>query len=462
MPVAHAWVASSGLRGEALCAEAVEALRVAGVESQPRGRQHSEGPGLFFVDEPSTEANSFVRSASRNGFVRVMVIVPSASVLGEGAAWGLIAAGASDVFAWDHSPSPAEDAAARLSRWDAVDELIASDAVRTKLVGDSLRWRVLLRDIVDVARFTDAFVLLTGESGTGKELVARLIHELDPRPRKGDLVLLDCATVVPSLSGSEFFGHERGAFTGAVAAREGAFARADGGTLFLDEVGELSPALQAELLRVVQEGSYKRVGSDTWRRTRFRLVCATNRDVHNSDGGGFRRDLYYRVAGWTFQLPSLRERPEDIMPLVRHFIAEARLDEPALELDEPVQQLLLSRDYQGNVRDLRHLVLQIAARHAGPGPITIGDVPIEERPDRADGGGWRDTGFEQGVRRAIALGATLRDISAAAAEAAIGIALDEEGGNLGRAASRLGVTPRALQLRRAGRVKASGDGNDKA
>jgi transcriptional regulator with GAF, ATPase, and Fis domain len=457
-----AWVASSGERGESLRADAVKALRVAGVEPHARRHKDSEGPGLFFVDEPSPEAVSFVRLASRNGLERVMVIVPCASVLGEHAAWELMAAGASDVFAWDHSVCPAEDVAARLNRWNAVDHLILSPAVRTRLVGESGRWRALLRDIVDVARFTDAFVLLTGESGTGKELVARLIHDLDPRPRKGELVLLDCATVVPSLSGSEFFGHERGAFTGAVSAREGAFAHADGGTLFLDEVAELEPALQAELLRVVQEGSYKRVGSDTWRRTRFRLICATNRDVHDDAPGGFRRDLYYRVAGWTFHLPSLRERPEDIMPLVRHFIAEARPNEPQLELDEPVRHLLVSRDYAGNVRDLRRLVLRIVGRHVGPGPITIGDVPIEERPDRSQPSEWREAGFEQGIRRAITLCATLREITAAAAETAVGIALEHEGGNLTRAATRLGVTPRALQLRRAGRVKGAGDGRDGA
>ena len=127
-------------------------------------------------------------------------------------------------------------------------------------------------------------MLVTGESGTGKERVAQLIHELDPRPNKGKLVVLDCSTVVPSLSGSEFFGHEKGAFTGAAAAREGAFELANGGTLFLDEVGELTVALQAELLRVIQEGTFKRVGSNMWRKSTFRLVCATNRDVRGRAG----------------------------------------------------------------------------------------------------------------------------------------------------------------------------------
>jgi transcriptional regulator with GAF, ATPase, and Fis domain len=137
-------------------------------------------------------------------------------------------------------------------------------------------------------------VLITGESGTGKELIARLIHALDSRVDKGDFVILDCTTVVPTLSGSEFFGHEKGAFTGAIAQRDGAFAMADGGTLFLDEIGELPLVLQAELLRVIEEGMYKRVGSNTWRKTSFRLLCATNRDLLQEESrGNFRKDLYY-------------------------------------------------------------------------------------------------------------------------------------------------------------------------
>ena len=129
------------------------------------------------------------------------------------------------------------------------------------LVGSGPAWTVTLRQIVEIALFTAAAVLITGESGTGKELVARLLHTLDRRPRKGDLVVLDCTTIVPELAGSEFFGHERGAFTNAVAPRDGAFALADNGTLFLDEIGELPLPLQADLLRVVQDAPYKRAGA---------------------------------------------------------------------------------------------------------------------------------------------------------------------------------------------------------
>jgi transcriptional regulator with GAF, ATPase, and Fis domain len=151
-------------------------------------------------------------------------------------------------------------------------------------------------------------------------MVARLIHNLDSRPGKGNLVVLDCTTVVPSLSGSEFFGHDRGAYTGAVLERKGAFELADGGTLFLDEVGELPAPMQAELLRVVQEGTFKRVGSNLWRKSEFRLICATNRNLEEEqEVGTFRSDFYYRIAGWKLRLPSLRERPDDIVALFLHF-----------------------------------------------------------------------------------------------------------------------------------------------
>ena len=226
-----------------------------------------------------------------------------------------------------------------------------------------------------------------------------------------------------------------------------------GGTLFLDEVGELPLTLQAELLRVVQEGTYKRVGSNIWRHTNFRLVCATNRDLRVEEAEGrFRRDFYYRIAGCTCMLPPLRERREDILLLVRHALAQVQPDAASAEFDDAVRVLLAQRSYPGNVRDLRRLVTQIARRHVGAGPITVGDVPEEERPlPGAEPPDWRGQPLQHVVREAVSLGAGLRDITSAAAEAAIQIAVGEEQGNLQRAARRLGVTDRALQLRRVNR-----------
>jgi transcriptional regulator with GAF, ATPase, and Fis domain len=306
-----------------------------------------------------------------------------------------------------------------------------------------------MREVVEIARFSDLDVLITGPSGTGKELTARLIHTLDARREKGALVVVDCTTIVPTLSGSEFFGHERGAFTGADAARDGAFARADGGTLFLDEVGELPPALQTELLRVVQEGTYKRVGSNRWQTSRFRLVCATNRDLARARAAGeFRSDLFFRLAAATVDLPPLDERPQDVLELARHFLTNGSDDAPAMT--DAVRELLQGRRYPGNVRDLKQLMSRIRLRHVGPGPVTVGDVPLMERPDDAAPDGWRED-LQTALGRAIECGIPLRDIVDASRDAAIALAVAAANGSLHHAARRLGVTDRTLQLHRARR-----------
>src|SRR5690606_10093028 len=154
----------------------------------------------------------------------------------------------------------------------------------------------------------------------GKELAARLMHTLDPVRSAAEIVVLDCTTIVPDLSGSELFGHERGAYTGAVSARDGAFAVADKGTLFLDEVGELELHIQVQLLRALLEHCYRRVGSNDWRTPVVRLSSATNRDlVAEVDDGRFRADHSHPIAAICIALPTLRERVEDILPLARHF-----------------------------------------------------------------------------------------------------------------------------------------------
>ncbi|HEY0555673.1 MAG TPA: sigma-54 factor interaction domain-containing protein [Thermoanaerobaculia bacterium] len=262
----------------------------------PCSSEPSHGPGLLLFDAFTPDLADWIRERSRQGDERLLAIGPR-EALSRGAGWRLLAAGAADVLPWPDRPGVAETIAARFARWEEVDRLVGSAMVTKNLVGRSLAWRSALRQIVEVARFSASSVLLGGESGTGKELVARLIHSLDAREEKRDLVTLDCTTIVPELSGSEFFGHEKGSYTSAVAAREGAFALADGGTLFLDEVGELPLRLQAELLRVVQEGTYKRLGSNSWQKTRFRLVCATHRELLGElEEGRFRRDFYYRIA----------------------------------------------------------------------------------------------------------------------------------------------------------------------
>jgi DNA-binding NtrC family response regulator len=221
--------------------------------------------------------------------------------------------------------------------------------------------------------------------------------------------------------------------------------------------------LQAQLLRVVQEGTYKRVGSNAWQRSEFRLVSATNRNLlADIEHGSFRRDLYYRIGAWIFRVPSLHERREDILPLARHFLRAFQPDITVADFDSPVREYLLNRPYPGNIRDLRQLIARVSSRYVGPGPITVGDLPEDERPvgvpAKED---WRVPEFERAISQALSLGVGLREISQAAADTATRIAVLEENGNLRGAARRLGVTDRALQMRRAAqRHHNGGDGGE--
>ncbi len=366
------------------------------------------------------------------------------------AMWAILCAGASDVMTVAAHPDFAKDIAARFDRWRIVEEILSSHAACSKIVGRGASWRAILRQVIEAARFTDASILLIGASGTGKELIANLIHELDQRSTAKSLVIVDCATIVPELSGSEFFGHERGAFTGAVTARDGAFSIANDSTLFLDEIGELPLNMQTQLLRVIQEGTYKRVGGNTWSRTKFRLVCATNRNLPEAAAkGDFRSDLYFRIAGWVFRIPSLDERREDILPIARHFVERHSPTTSQPDFDPAVCDFLVNRHYPGNVRDLRQLVVRMTSRHVGNGNLSVGDIPEDERPSVDCGARNWQSEFENCVYRALQAGAGLKEVGQVAAETAIRIAVNAEGGNLQRAAKRLGVTDRALQMRRA-------------
>jgi transcriptional regulator with GAF, ATPase, and Fis domain len=218
------------------------------------------------------------------------------------------------------------------------------------------------------------------------------------------------------------------------------------------------------LLRVTQERTYKRVGSNTWKKVDFRLICATNRNLREGQARGeFRSDFYHRIASWTCYLPPLRERREDIPLLAEHFLREFRPGETVSELDPAVRDYLVTRDYPGNVRELRQLVRRMAQRHVGAGPFTAGEVPEEERSAaaallRKD---WRDDDFRRAMRRALAQGLGLREITTQTAESVIRLALEDERGNVHRAAIKLHVTDRALQMRRAaGRQRVVGPESD--
>jgi transcriptional regulator with GAF, ATPase, and Fis domain len=457
---AEPWIYFCGPKDLSARRTMLDSLSSNGVTTRSLDINAPSDEGIVCFSSIDDDLYEFVREISHNREKRVLAVPVAGAQLDSEQAWRLLLAGASDVFLWSSASEMAERVKSRFARWRAVDELMQSPAVHDNLVGRSPAWRSVLRQIVEVARFTNAAVLLAGESGTGKELVARLVHELDPRASGNELVIVDCTTIAPELSGSEFFGHERGAFTGAVGTRDGAFAGAHRGTLFLDEVGELPLALQAQLLRVVQEGTYKRVGSNAWQRSQFRLVSATNRNLlQRVEQGHFRHDLYHRIGGWIFRVPALQERREDILPLARHFLHLFQPGISVADFDAPVREHLLNRSYPGNVRDLRQLIARVSSRHVGPGPITVGDLPDDEHPAGAPAkGSWRVPEFERAIAQALSLGVGLREISQTAAETATRIAMREENGNLRGAARRLGVTDRALQMRRA--VRRQHDGGD--
>jgi len=233
-----------------------------------------------------------------------------------------------------------------------------------QIVGRSPAMRNVLR-LVD--RVTDLAlpVLVVGESGTGKELIARAIHFNGPR-RRARIVGENCAAVPESLMESEFFGYTRGAFTGAVRDHPGLFEQADKGTLFLDEVGETSPDMQKKLLRVLEEGEVRRVGGKTAIPVDVRIISATNRDLSGMlRSGAFREDLYYRLAGVVIELPPLRDRREDIEPLLHHFLAEAAPGASATRIEPATVDLMTAYDWPGNVRELRNEVRRLVALSEG-------------------------------------------------------------------------------------------------
>ena len=288
------------------------------------------------------------------------------------------------------------------------------------------------------AAATDVTVLLTGESGTGKELFARAVHALSARAR-GPFVAVNVAALPEGLVENELFGHERGAYTGATERRAGRFELADGGTFFLDEIGELPPAVQTKLLRVVEEKTFLRVGGTVALTSDVRLVTATNRDLASLvKAGGFREDLYYRLEVFPVRLPPLRARREDIPALAADFarVVAREAKRGAVELSPAAIERLLSYDWPGNVRELRNVVERAVILSKGPvvrpADIVLGapgetEVPhpslegtLDETVER-----WRRAGESARIRRALA----------------------DAGGDRSRAAEELGLPLRRLVVR---------------
>ncbi len=238
---------------------------------------------------------------------------------------------------------------------------------------------------------TDLTTLITGETGTGKELVAHALHSEGPRAAH-PFIVIDCAAISSSLAESMLFGHERGAFTGAVERRVSPFLRAEGGTVFLDEMGELPLELQPKLLRALEGRKIQAVGSSTLQPINARVIAATRRDLkRESNGGSFRSDLYFRIAHLTVKVPALRERPDDIPALIRRFAVEMGAEDKMLRVPPESVNRLLKYDWPGNVRELRNVVTSRLALAEPEGPIALDQDLAEER---AVGGAEENVSFD--------------------------------------------------------------------
>jgi DNA-binding NtrC family response regulator len=327
-----------------------------------------------------------------------------------------------------HLVSALGDSASERSQLKAATQLRRPAQTGVRMIGTSAAMQRLQVFIERVAA-SPATVLVHGESGTGKELVAALIHGLSA-VAQGPFVAINCAAIPEQLLESELFGHERGAFTGAVAQHDGVFTRADGGTLFLDEIGEMSLSTQARMLRVLETRSFTRVGGTRETSVTVRLVAATHRDLRAMVAEGrFREDLLYRLSVIQTELPALRERPDDIEPLVRHFATQfgEEIGRRVERIAPEALQVLQSYRWPGNVRELRNVVERALVLGDGSS-IELDDLPPEllhSAPARVPPGPVTTMG-------------TVRTLEQLERDA-IAAALDATGGNKARAAALLGI-----------------------
>jgi Nif-specific regulatory protein len=328
-----------------------------------------------------------------------------------------------------------EQLALKMER-DSLRRKIRGEHGFSTMVGHTRSMRVVFDQVRQVAKWNTT-VLVRGESGTGKELIANAIHYNSPRAN-GPFIKLNCAALPDSLLESELFGHEKGAFTGAVSLRKGRFEQAHGGTIFLDEIGEISPAFQAKLLRVLQEGEFERVGGSKTQMVDVRVVAATNRDLESEvHMGRFREDLYYRLNVMPIHMPPLRERAEDIPDLARFLVGKiARNQGRELEIEDRALGLLMSYDWPGNVRELENCLERAA---------------VMSEVGRIDRHAINLTGLESSPQFGTGMGGTASQIDIDDPELdereRVIAALEQTGWVQAKAARLLGMTPRQIGYR---------------
>lgn len=405
-----------------------------------------DGPCLIFCDDISTRELNFLIPLTKKHRCLIIQFHPPERYEQLAKVFSL---GVSDILRDDNINQLAQTIKERLERWALLDRMICDAREKYLLIGDSEPWLQALRELVEAAHLSDAPILLQGETGTGKELLAHIAHDYNASGNQKNFVIIDATTLSPELSGSELFGHEKGAYTGAVSSRSGAVADAHNGTLFIDEIGELPLSVQANLLRLIQEGTYKHLGGNIWRHSKFRLISATHCDlVDMCKKGTFRTDLFYRIAGSVINLPPLRERGNDVLILARYFINAALNGPQTIELEGSLETNLISRDFSGNIRDLKQLARRIAMRHVGKGRITFGDLPRSERRKLIPQLNFFKASFYKIIQMAVKNGSSLKAISEMAKDAAITVAMEQNSDNLKDVADQLQISVRTLQMRR--------------
>ncbi len=339
-------------------------------------------------------------------------------------------------------PFPIDELRLLLQRVEETRHLREENARLRELVDERISLENIIaaskqmQDVLARARkvaAANSSVLLLGESGTGKEVLAKAIHRMSSRAQK-PLVVVNCGAIPETLLESELFGHTRGAFTGAVEARKGMFEAADGGTIFLDEIGDLPLHLQVKLLRVLQEGEIQRIGESAPRKVDVRVIAATNRDLESLVAEGkFRQDLYYRLNVIPIYLPPLRERREDIPPLIEYFMQKYAPSGMRKRFSPEAFSLLMRYDYPGNVRELEN-----AVEHAVV--LSEGElIKVEDLPLQIQNAEWERVIYPQPSGEAV----PLEELE----KRAILAALEKTNYNMTRAAAHLGITRRTLGYR---------------